>query len=247
LSLNALRRRLSSQWKGVILVLASAACTSVTFVASKQAMLELSPLAFTPVWFAAASLWGIGFYLLRDGPRVPAGLTASVRPILLLGILNGIANLLFFFAVNLGDPTLVAFFSRSETIYTVLLGAWLLSERMFPYQWVGVAMAIVGAGVMTFQDGTVVWVMLITLLVSTFLLSLSTLVAKKKVIAVEPLVLSTARTVVMCLMLGLIGLLAGQLAWPGPADWLWIIRGSFFGPFLSYELFYRGLRYLDLA
>jgi drug/metabolite transporter (DMT)-like permease len=28
---------------------------------------------------------------------------------------------------------------------------------------------------------------------------------------------------------------------------LWIIGGAFFGPFLSYVLFYKGLLYLDLA
>lgn len=247
MSLNAFRSRLSSQWKGVILALGSAACISVTFVASKRAMLELPPLAFTPLWFAVASLWGVGFYLMRDGPRVPAGLTTSMRPMLLLGFLNGVANLLLFFAINLGDPTLVAFFSRSETVYTVLLGAWLLGERMFPYQWAGVAIAVVGAGVMTFQGGTAVWLVLVILLMSTFFLSLSMLVAKKNIIAAEPLVLSTVRTVVNCLLLGSIGLLAGQLAWPSPTAWLWIIGGSFFGPFLSYVLFYKGLRYLDLA
>ena len=237
----------SAQLKGALLTLASAACISVTFVASKEAMRELSPLAFTPIWFGAASLWGIGFYLLRDGLKVPAGLRSSIRPIFWLGLLNGLANLLLFSAINLGDPTLAAFFSRSETIYSVLLGALLLAERLRGYQWLGVAVAVLGAGVITFRAGAVVWLMLALLLVSNFFLSLSTLVAKRNVITVRPLVLSTARTVLMSLLLGGIGLAAGQLAWPQPAAWLWIIGGSFFGPFLSYVLFYKGLIYLDLA
>ena len=237
----------STQLKGALLTLASAACISVTFVASKEAMRTLPPLAFTPVWFALASLWGIGFYLLREGPKIPTGLTGSLRPIFWLGLLNGLANLLLFSAINLGDPTLAAFFSRSETIYSVLLGALLLNERLRGYQWLGVAVAVIGAGVITFQAGAVVWLMLALLLVSNFFLSLSMLVAKKNVITVRPLVLSTARTVLMSLLLGAIGLAAGQLAWPQPAAWLWIIGGSFFGPFLSYVLFYKGLIYLDLA
>ena len=247
MSLAALRVRLSSQSKGAILIFASAACISVTFVASKQALSELSPLAFTPIWFTVASAWGLGFYLWRSGLKWPAGLRRSTRPILWLGFLNGLANLLFFIAVSLGNPTLVAFFSRSETIYTILLGAWLLGERMRRDQWLGAAITIAGAGIMTYQAGPVVGLMLGILLISTFFLSLSTLVAKKNIIAVEPLVLSTARTVVMALMLGLVGLWLGKLAWPGPVTWLWIIGGSFFGPFLSYVLFYRGLRSLDLA
>ncbi|MEW5957303.1 MAG: DMT family transporter [Chloroflexota bacterium] len=235
------------QWQGAALALASAACISVTFIASKQAMRELSPLAFTPLWFAAASGWGVGFYLLRNGLRLSPGLRASLWPILWLGVLNGSHNLLFFMAITLGDPTLAAFFSRSETVFSVLLGTFLLGERMGQYQWVGIAISVLGTGLITFQAGRVVWLMLGLLLVSNFFLSLSTLVAKKNVIAVPPLILSTARTIVMGLLLGLAGLAAGQLAWPGVATWLWIIGGAFFGPFLSYVLFYQGLLYLDLA
>lgn len=237
----------SATLTGVLLTFASAASISVTFIASKQAMQELSPLAFTPLWFAVASVWGIIFYIVRNGARPPAGLTAALRPLLLLGFLNGMANLLLFTAINLGDPTLVAFFSRSETIYSVLLGTILLGERMLGYQWLGVIIAIIGTGVMTFRGGTVIWLMLLITLVSNLFLSLSTLVAKKHISVVPPLVLSTARTVVMMLMLGLIGLATQQLAWPGLTTWLWIIIGAFFAPFLSYVLFYKGLRYLELG
>jgi len=241
------RMALPGQITGILLALVSAACVSVTFVASKQAMQELSPLAFTPIWFAVASFWGIGFRVLRQGLKLPRGLKPSLGPILLLGILNGIANLLFFTTLNLGDPTLVAFFGRSETIYSILLGAWLLGERLDGYQWLGIVIAMAGAGLMTFKAGPVVWFMLLLLLVSNFFLALSTLVAKKSIIAVQPLILSTSRTIVVSLMLGLISWTTGQLVWPGPVAWLWIIGGSFFGPFLSYALFYKSLFYLDLS
>lgn len=238
---------LSPEFKGTLLVFASAACISVTFVASKQAMKELSPLGFTPLWFAVASVWGVGFYLLRSGPKLPAGLGSAIGPILLLGFLNGTANLILFTAINLGDPTLAAFFSRSETIYSVVLGAMLLGERMRSYQWLGAAVTVMGAGLMTFRAGVVVWLMLLLLLVSNFFLALSNLVAKKNITAVQPLILSTARTILMSLMLGVVGLAVGQLAWPGLTTWLWIIGGAFFGPFLSYLLFYKGLVHFDMA
>ncbi|MBN1991281.1 MAG: DMT family transporter [Anaerolineae bacterium] len=236
-----------AQIKGALLTLASAACVAVTYVTSKQVMQNLSPLAFTPIWFGVASLWGVGFYLLRNGVKTPPGLSRTIWPILGLGFFNGLANLLFFIAVNLGNPTLVAFFSRSETVYTVLLGALLLGERMRRYQWAGAILAVFGAGVMTFRAGPVVWLMLALLLVSSFFLSASTLLAKKYILAVEPLVLSTARTVIMAVLLAGVGLAAKQWTWPSGAAWLWIIGGSFFGPFLSYVLFYRGLRYFDLG
>lgn len=233
--------------KGVVLALASSACIAVTFIASKQAMQELSPLAFTPIWFAVASAWGAGVYLWQQGPKLPPGLSASIRPILLLGLLNGLANFLFFTSIDWGDPTLVAFFSRSETIYSVLLGAWFLGERMRRWQWLGVAIAIAGTGAMTFRAGTLVWVVMGLALASNFFLAWSNLVAKKSIAAAPPLILSTARTLVMTLMLGLFGWAAGEMAWPDLSAWLWIVAGAFFGPFLSYVLFYKSLRYLDLS
>jgi drug/metabolite transporter (DMT)-like permease len=235
------------QVKGVLLAIISAACVSVTFVASKEAMRELEPLAFSPVWFAAASGWGTGFYLLGQGASWPGTLKTSIRSILLIGFLNGVANYLFFTSIKLGDPTLVAFFSRSETVYAVFLGAWLLGERLQRYQWLGVGLSIIGAGAITFRAGPVVWLMLALTLVSNFFLAWSTLVAKRNITAVPPLLLSVARTLIMMLMLGLVALLTGQLTWPSLPAWLWIIGGAFFGPFLSYFLFYQSLLYLDLT
>jgi drug/metabolite transporter (DMT)-like permease len=241
------RATLPKQLKGALLALASAACISVTFIASKQAMQELSPLAFTPLWFGVASLWGVGFYCFRYGWYVPGGLSNSIRPMIWVGFLNGLANFLFFTSINLGDPTLVAFFSRSETVYTVLLGTWLLGERMRRAEWLGMVIAIVGTGLMTFQASQVVKLMLFLTLVSNFFLALSTLVAKKHIKALSPLILSIVRTLVMSVMLGVVGWAAGEVAWPSQTTWLWIIGGAFFGPFLSYLLFYQSLLYLDLS
>ncbi len=209
-------------------------------------MTELSPLAFTPLWFGVASIWGLGGYLLYHGVQLPT-VRASVRPILLLGLLNGIANLLLFVGINLGDPTLAAFFSRSETIYGVLLGALLLGEQLRPYQWLGATLAVVGTGTMTYRGGAVVWLMLFILLTSNLFLAFSNLVAKKHVATVPPLVLSTARTMIMGVMLGVIAGVTRQLTWPSWPTWLWIIGGAFFGPFLSYVLFYEALLCLDLT
>ncbi|NJN96096.1 MAG: EamA family transporter, partial [Anaerolineales bacterium] len=141
---------------------------------------------------------------------------------------------------------LVAFFSRSETIYSVLLGAWFLGERMHRFQWLGVAIAIAGTGAMTFQAGTLVWAVMGLSLASNFFWH-GAIWWPKNIAMAPPLTLTIARTLVMMLMLGLFGWAAGDLAWPSLPTWLWIISGAFFGPFLSYMLFYKSLHYLDLS
>ena len=208
-------------------------------------MQELSPLSFSAFWFAAASLWGGVFYVGRSGLALPDNLGRYSTPLLLLGLFNGLANLLLFVAIRLGDPTLVAFFSRSETVYSVLLGTLLLGERMLGHQWWGIGLAVAGAGIMTFRGGGAVGLILLITLASNFFLAISGLIAKRYIYAVPPLVLTISRTVLMMLMLGCLGLILGQFEWPDVYAWLWIVGGAFLGPFLSYVLFYKGLRHLD--
>ncbi len=238
---------LSTYWKGILLAFASSAAVSATFIASKVAMQELTPLAFTPLWFGAASIWGMIFYLFKYGLTIFPISKSCIRPILLLGTFNGIGTILVFMAINWGDPALAAFFSRSDTVYTVLLGAWVLREKLHPYQWLGVAVSIVGTGVMTYKGGTIVWLVLGLSLVSSFLISLSTLIAKKNILAIPPLTMSIARSTVITLITSAVALLAGQVAWPSLVTWGWIIGGSFLGPFLSYFMLYQSMLYLDLS
>jgi drug/metabolite transporter (DMT)-like permease len=64
---------------------------------------------------------------------------------------------------------------------------------------------------------------------------------------IQPLILGISRTVVLTLCLGAFALLLGELAWPSNRALLWLAGGSFFGPFLSYFLFYKGMVSLDIG
>lgn len=238
---------LSPRARGGLLTLASAAALSVTFIASKQALRELTPLAFTPLWFGVASVWGAGALTLTGSGRRRASIRPHWRSLLLLGLLSGTANLLFFSAVRVGDPTLVALFSRSETLFTVSFGLVLLHERLSRRRLLGMAVALAGVGLMTFRAASIIWLMLLLSLGASFFHAATNFVAKRSVANVSPLLLSIARTAVMSIMLGTLGALSGQLAWPSPQALIWIVGGAFFGPFLSYLLYFRGMQSLDLG
>jgi drug/metabolite transporter (DMT)-like permease len=232
---------------GIGLIFISAALNSMTNIASKQAMSELSPLAFMPIWFTLAALWGLGLYVWQHGIRFPAILWPVIRPLLWLGLCHSLANLLYFNALNLGDPTMVAFFNRSETLMTALLGLFILGEQLRPYQWGGIAIAVSGTFVMTYNGGAIIWWILGLMMVSNFLSSLGTLVVKQHIMHVSPLLLSISRTILMAVMVGSVTFSQGQFAWPSATTWGWLIGGAFFGPFLSFVAFYEGLRHLEMS
>ncbi len=233
--------------KGILLTIASAGMVSVTFIASKQALKELTPLAFTPIWFGIASLWGLGFHFARSNRAPLAALRPHLKPLMLIGLASSAANYFFFSAIKIGDPTIVSFFSRSETIFSLLWGVLLLKERLTRWQWLGAAIAVVGAGLMTYRGGTIIFLVLMMALVGNFFNSLTSLIAKKNVKNVPPNVLGVARTIGLTVIMGTLALATGALTVPGTTTLLWMIGGSFFGPFLSFVLYYNGLKWIDMS
>jgi drug/metabolite transporter (DMT)-like permease len=162
-------------------------------------------------------------------------------------LFSSAANFFLFSSVQLGDPTVVAFFSRSETVFSLLWGVVFLKEHLTKVQWLGAMTAIIGAGIMTYQGETIIWIVLLLAIAANFFNATSSYVAKRNIINISPAVLGLARTIILTLTLGIIGLLAGKLAWPSLRTLLWIIGGSFVGPFLSYIFFYKGLAYIDMG
>ncbi|MEM7028202.1 MAG: DMT family transporter [Chloroflexota bacterium] len=241
---------MSPSTKGLLFAFGSAASLSVTFVASKKALNELPPLGFATIWFALAALWGILYYAQRSQSSEKVSLQLIKQywqPLCLLGGSNIIANYFFFRAIKLGDPTTVAFFSRSTTIFAFLMGVILLQERTNKPQWLGAAIAISGAGVMTYQGEGVIWQVMVLTLIASFFLALSSYVAKRIIPYLTPLVLNIARTSILATGLGVLAALSGELTIPSGTALRWMIGVSFFGPFLSYLLFYRGLVTLDIS
>ena len=233
--------------RGIGLTFLSAALVSVTFIASKQAMSELSPMAFMPVWFIVAAIWGLALYLWQHGLRFPTTVRPVLRPLLWLGLAHSLANLLYFNALKLGDPTMVAFFSRSETLITALLGLFVLGEELRFRQWVGMFIAISGTFVMTYQGPIIIWWILGLMVASNLLASIGTLLVKQNVMEVSPLVLAITRAALMAVIVGSVSFSRGELVWPSLTTWGWLISGAFFGPFLSFVAFYEGLRHLEMS
>jgi len=239
---------MSPKLQGVFYTIGSAASLSVTFVASKQALLELSPLAFAPLWFAIACGWGMGYYALQPNKVALSRLKPHWKWLLALGCSSMIANYLFFSAIGLGDPTVISFFSRATTIFALLMGVVLLRERMTQLQWLGALIAVTGAGLMTYQGGHLIWLVLAFSLSASFFHALTSYIAKRAVAnTIPPIALNIARTGIPAIGLGSLSLVTGTLTWPSYQSLLWLIGGAFLGPFLSYLLFYKGLANLEIS
>jgi len=231
--------------RGTATATAASIIISGTFIFSKLLTARMPVPVFTVLWFSIAGVMGLAAYLLRHRalPPLPRHV---LRPILLLGVLNGISALLFFQQIAMTDPAIVSFFSRIETVNTVLLGVIILRERLTTRGVLGVALVMGGSLLVTYASGATVALVFGLAVIQTLLHAGSLIAGKVAAPHVPALALSTYRSLITALIAAPIALFsAGAVMDFSLGTWELLALGAFLGPFASYVMVYRALRDID--
>jgi drug/metabolite transporter (DMT)-like permease len=92
------------------------------------------------------TLLGLGVLVTRSSIAIPV---AEIPTIALIGLLDTAANGLFAIAIQHGYITVVSVLGSEYPVATVILAHVFLGERITPPQWVGVALALTGVGMVS--------------------------------------------------------------------------------------------------
>jgi len=235
--------------KGYLLAVASTASLGMVFIFSKTILQTLNRETFIPLWYLAGFLLVAAYLLLTGQARsllVPRRLWG---PVLAVGLLNSVAAVAFFWEIQLTDPTLVSFFGRMETVYTVLWGVLFLRERLNRREVAGMALTLIGALLITYAAGQIVLqAFLLSIFVETLFFSLAFLVSKVALNHAMPAAaLAGYRSLLMSLLTAIYATLAGQWMAPTPRELLLIGSGAIFGPFLTWVLLMHALARADAS
>ncbi|HJW11575.1 MAG TPA: EamA family transporter [Albitalea sp.] len=131
----------------LLLALAVVAIWGSNFVVIKVALLHLPPLLFATLRFTFALLPAV-FFLPR--PAV------SWRNLAAYGVLIGVGQFGFLYIAINGhiSPGLASLVVQTQVFFTIALAMRIASERVQPFQWVALALAVAGIGVIaTHTDG----------------------------------------------------------------------------------------------
>jgi len=241
----------SARLSGYAFAVASTAALAVTFIASKYVLRVMNRATFAPLWFAVAFFLSLVY--LAGSRRWDALRTLrwAWRPVLGVGVLNTVSVVAFFWEIQRIDPTLVSFFGRLGTLYTVLFGVVLLRERLSREEMAGMVITLVGAALLTYRAAPIVWAaFLVALFGDALFASLSTLAGKVAVQqGADAVALAGARAGVTSFLTLVYALISGQFYIPSLPDSVLaaIPLGAFCGPFLSYVLLYQALARLEVS
>jgi len=233
---------------GYALAIAGTACLCATYVVSKIVVREIGSETFNVIWFGFGFLITMG-YLLVSGQKEQVRLKRQHwGQVALLGLVNAISMSAFFKAIELIDPVLVSFFFRLEIVTSVLAGVFLLGERLGARELGGMILAITGAAVITYASGQLVLTGLLLVVFSAAFYTCSWLVARSCMTdGCSPTALAGFRALGTSLFLAVYVLAVGRWRTPSLHAVLWMLGGSFFGPFLANSLNYRAIMHIGVA
>lgn len=130
----------SLPWQHALLALAVATVWGSNFVVIKVALQQMPPLLFGALRFTLAFFPAV-FFLKR--PQVPW------RHLAAYGLLIGVGQFgVIYYAMNGHiSPGLTSVVVQTQVVFTILLSVWIDGERVRPFQWVALAMAVAGIGI----------------------------------------------------------------------------------------------------
>lgn len=243
--------KITDRVKGYLFAFIAVIAVSNVYIFSKAALNEVSLAQFGTYWFAFGFLWNMVFAIQQK--KLPTILNFKKKQFLILftlGILEIVATSFFFLAIHtVPNPAVVSFIGNINPVFVTILGFIFLRERFNIPELIGMALALLGAFIISYQGSNTLESVFIEgtgyMILSGFIYSFSTIIAKKNVHQLGPSVMALSRTLHLFLFSGAALLYLGQpMQIPTKAFWN-IFIGSGLGPFLTALAGYQALKYIE--
>lgn len=243
---------MTSRTRGYLYAFIATICGSLVYLFSKAALNEVSLPQFGFYWFLTAIFFNSLMALHpRGGFSISAFTRDDYRSLFLMGLIEIVATTSFYAAIaSASNPAIPSFLRNLEYLFVALLGMLLLSERFGNWARAGAILTLAGAFIINYNQTSVTGFLTGTsglMLVSTSLYAVRTILAKKHIREIRPVVLAINRAVFL-LLFATVFMFAGGLSFIIPISALaWIVAGAFVGPFLTSIFQYSALRFIEAS
>ncbi len=245
--------KISDRLKGYLFSFIAVLAISNVYIFSKAALNEVSLAQFGTYWFALGFLWNLLFAIKQKKLKAIKSFHKNqILVLITLGVLEIVGTSFFFLAIRtVPNPAVVSFIGNINPVFVVILSFIFLRERFNKAELIGMALALLGAFIISYQGRDVVKNIFIEgtdyMLFSGILFSISTILAKKNVQRLGPSVMALNRTFQLFIFSGLaLWYLGESLQITSGAFWN-ILIGSTLGPFLTSLAGYQALKYIEAS
>jgi drug/metabolite transporter (DMT)-like permease len=238
--------------KGYFYAFIATICGSLVYLFSKAALNEVSLPQFGFWWFLTAIFWNSLMALHpKGGFSIKKFTRKDYRTLIIMGLLELVATSTLYAAIAVSvNPAIPSFLRNLEYIFISVLGFVLLSERFGKWQLAGAFLTFSGAFIISLRTSPTESFFTAAsglMLISTTFYAVRTIIAKKHIREISPVVLSINRALFL-MTLALFFMVSENLPFIIPSKaFLNIMAGSFVGPFLTSIFQYSALKYIEAS
>lgn len=244
--------KISNTLKGYLLALLSVIAVSNVYIFSKAALSQVSFQQFGTYWFAFGLLWTLLFSYYRKSLQVFKDLKPRSYLILIFLALFDVTGTFFFFKAihTIPNPSIVSFIGNLSPVLVITLSFFLLGERFNRWEFTGMLLVLTGAFVISYKgngfddmfiDGAQY------VLFSSALGAFNSVVIKRNIKTIPPVVLTLSRTLFLFLFSVISLWIVGESFHIPKSALHNILIGSVLGPFLTVIAGYWALQYIPLS
>ncbi len=232
---------------GLVYAVLSSLFLSTGFVLAKHFLQFTNPETLNTLWFGIAFVISAAVLIMRSPSKALASFTAHWKDGVVVGGANAAAATFWFQSIEIAGPTTTAFVIRFSTIFIILMGIFFLKEKLHKQDLIGVAIAIVGALVINFDNGNYVQAGVLVALAASVAIAIHQVLSKVYVKNINPLELVCFRTFYTALFLLIYALFSSKIqAFPAGQLPL-LIAGVAINAVIGFVFFYKALELMDVS
>jgi drug/metabolite transporter (DMT)-like permease len=245
--------KISNSLKGFLLALISVFAVSNVYIFSKAALQEVHYIQFGFWWFAFALIWLTLYLIYKKSFNLFKEIPTKLYSVLIvLGMLDILDTYFFFKAIHtITNPSVVAFISNISPAFIIIASILYFKERFNIWESLGIILALLGAFVISYR-GNDTWRNMFVdgtqyILIMAVTTTLITLIIKKNIQKVSPIILVINRTVFLFVFFVLSVLIMRENLSISNFAMQNILIGSLLGPFLAAVSGYLALQFIPVS
>ena len=240
--------------KGFILAFIATLALASVYIFSKSALSRVHLFQFGFYWFLVALVLNFLFIKII-GKKIKINDYSKKQRMAILAnaLLETIGTIFFFSAINITDnPAVVSFLVNLGPVFTLILAFFILHERFKIGEYFGIFLTLIGVLIINYNPETsfkdLYSQTTIYVAVSSLLFAFAVIIAKKNIQKIEPVILSTARTISLLLVSFIFIVSEKDLSFSIGLDaFMFIAAGAFMGPFLAILSSYYSFKYIEVS
>lgn len=237
---------------GYALVMGTAFFTAFSYIFGKKVSEDLYPETVAFYWFFGAFLFALikrgAFGLFGTKFRVPINQLSKYKEVMIISSIVTVFGVAFWvIALRSVGPPVTSFLMKFQVVFSVVLGAAFLNERLRKLEIFGIILTIMGGTVIAFDTSGFELRGSFYAIMAAFCYSCLFIIIRKKSSGLNMMMVATLRSLGVSVIGILYLVLSDRLQFPSNTDLLYMLIGGTCGAYIGKALQFQAIKLVDVS